>query len=204
MSELRLSDVKNELKKIGCKLKSQLDGSFAICEPKGTRTIVPTLEAAMEYYRSKVEPTVTVPVKSQAPVADVVQLPTASLQSEPVDPVQTDKPQSAGSAKKIVSVEQQQAIASVNNMLNEIREQRLPRGLNFLHSEIKQYLLKNGCPPQLVDKAYIYAEARLHKDCIDKKLIRCAFRNHLSENDVMYFSSQYAYLFAAAKKSEIA
>ena len=50
MSELSISEVKVHLKKIGCKIKSQLGGGWAIYEPKGTRVLIDTLEDAQQYF----------------------------------------------------------------------------------------------------------------------------------------------------------
>ncbi len=199
--DLRLPTLKVELKSLGCQLKSQLDGSWAIIQPKGARVVVPTLEAVKEYYLSKSSADVAQPNSISKKVTQPLTAATLTNVAPNVPiPVATDqtsgRPISTSSHSNI-SEQQQLAIAAVNSFIRTMKENRLTQGLNFLHSEIEPNLMKHGCPEELVEKAFNYAEAKLYKDCMDKVLIKRTFENHLQQNDVMYFDIQYANLFAS-------
>jgi hypothetical protein len=194
--DVGLSDLRNDLKKIGCKLKSQLDGSWAICAPKGVRTIVATLDEVQAYITKHTQAS---EVKKPASLVKQSSAMESKAHSAEKLSVTAKKPEvtQAETNKIVASEEQKLAIAAVNKMLVEIREHRLKLGLNFLHSEIPLHLKRNGCPKPLLEKAISYTEAKLQKDCLNKLLFKRAFKNYADHSDIMYFDSKYAELFVS-------
>lgn len=201
-AEIRLNDVKNDLRKIGCKLKSQLDGSWAIHGAKGAKVIVPSLAAVREYYLVQVGqlPAVLDEQKPDSPASqphavDVVE---SDIQAAPV--LQSVVPAVAPAvvpsrpAPSPMTEEQQKAIAAVNTMFRDLHAKRLRLGGNVLQSEIAGLLARGGCPEAMLAKAKGAAEAKLKKDCNDNKLVKIVFENAAGRQDVMYFDSHYASL----------
>ena len=202
-SNVRLSDVKIDLKKLGCKIKSQLDGSWAIHEPKGVKVIVPTLEAAQEYCRSKSVGSLSKAAQaasSQTQMAAANNISSISaapksempMQQHASQQQQKTAPQEKVPAKPEPSPEQQKAISAVGKALQDMKENRLRYGLNFLHSEIKDLLQHYGCPEPMKEKAIAYAETKLQKDCQSKNLVSIVFRHPTGQKDTMYFDAHYA------------
>ena len=185
--DIKLNDVKNELKGIGCKIKSQLDGSWAILEPKGARTIVQTLEEAHDYVLTK-----TCGSSSQpSSILAAIDVESPNLTATP--PVKTKAPQQQmTSARPELTAEQQKAKDAVSTVLKDLMESRLSNGLNFLHSELSSLLSRHGCPESMKEKALAYAESKISKDRQSKSIVGIVIRHPSGQKDVMYFDSHFA------------
>ena len=189
------SQVKENLKKIGCKLKSQMNGSWAIFEPKGNRIIVSGLDEVHRYYLSK---TGGASAGSQSQVKSQVK---SAPKQAPVDPNQTvempaTQPNKITRSSNAIksSAELSKAIEKANHVINLLKERRLKRGINVTRTDLRNNILTKVCSDELMDDVMRYVETRFDKDCLDRVMVKRHFKNHLGEDDAMYFDIRYASL----------
>lgn len=211
------SQVKADLKKIGCKLKSQMNGDWAICEPKGNRVIVASLEEAQQYCIEKmramdvnskkqvdahtsivaahqsIDPNKTIELPIVSPPQSQVQSPVQSLSQAPIN--RSNKTTHSTRAAK-PSAELNAAIKKADHIINLLKEKRLKMGMNVTLEDLKNNLLVKVCSNDLLDDVVRHVEAQLDKDCLNKVLVKRPFKNYLGSNDVMYFDIRYAVFLA--------
>ena len=192
------SQIKVNLKKIGCKLKSQMNGQWAITEPKGNRVIVNSLEEVHQYYLIKTGAAQPRQVSRKPAPAEIDPNKTVEM------PVQHSRPGITRSNRKITrsnpaiksSAELSASIEKANHVINLLKERRLKMGINVTRTDLKTNLLAKVCSDALIDDVMRYVETKLDKDCLDRVLVKRNFKNHLGEDDVMYFDIRYAGILA--------
>lgn len=219
------TELKNDLKKLGYKLKPQIGGAFALHDAKGVKVIVGSLDEVHRYYVTqtsgakpavsppprpavhavpRVTPPPVVPVPARAPSpapAPVVEREMdsdATVQVEVPERVRTAERLAPGSSRRMpgVSPQLREAIDKANHVVSLLKERRLKMGINVSHTDLRINLISKVCQPELLDDVMRHVESMLESDCRNRVLVKRRFRNHLNEEDVMYFDVRYASLLA--------